>query len=569
GSPNMAVRYLAWQKIHEAGGQAEPVLKNLWSGDDQRIRARALWLLAGMPGKGAGYIQTALQDKNPDIRIAAIRAATQTQPDITPFIKTVVKDEIAGVRREAAIALHNSKSPEAPGIWAELAMQYDGTDRWYLEALGIGADHQWDNYLAAYQQKAGDGVNNKKGRDIVWRSRSARALPLLAGSITDDATSSEERLRYFRAFDFIQDPAKESTLLAMLDNNGSHKDEIVVTVLSQLDSSSIARSPKVKTMLNAVLPSLQGTQQFVDLVGRYKVSSQNNALYSIAVSKPDSSVGAQAATLLLKMGGAGLLKKAFNGDEKTASAALKALGKAGNKEAMDMMRTVIADKSYRQEVRENAVRTLGDGWAGSEALLNVVKEGKLPKELEPAAAATLSATYRKDIRQEALKYLSFASNGGTTFPPISAMARQTGDPAVGRQVFARTCNTCHKLGNEGANFGPALTQIGSKLTKEALYVSIMHPDAGISFGYEGYVFKLKEGSSIGGIIASETEDALEIVIPGGVKKQYNKAEILSRKPLENSMMPPNLHQTMTQQELVSLVEFLYAQKGSTKETVRR
>ena len=125
------------------------------------------------------------------------------------------------------------------------------------------------------------------------------------------------------------------------------------------------------------------------------------------------------------------------------------------------------------------------------------------------------------------------------------------------------------MGNEGANFGPALSQIGSKLTKDALYVAIMHPDAGISFGYEGFVFKLKDGSSVGGIIASETEDALEIVIPGGVKKQYNKTEIVSRKALENSMMPPNLHQAMTQQELVSLVEFLYAQKGASKETVRR
>ena len=25
-------------------------------------------------------------------------------------------------------------------LWAELAAQYDGHDRWYLEALGIGAD---------------------------------------------------------------------------------------------------------------------------------------------------------------------------------------------------------------------------------------------------------------------------------------------------------------------------------------------------------------------------------------------------------------------------------------------
>jgi putative heme-binding domain-containing protein len=220
-------------------------------------------------------------------------------------------------------------------------------------------------------------------------------------------------------------------------------------------------------------------------------------------------------------------------------------------------------------VRQEAVKTLGDGWGGSELLLNVVKSGKLPKELEPTAASTFATAIRKDIRQEALKYLSTAQSGGKPLPPISELAKQNGDVAVGKQVFSRTCATCHKVGNDGSNFGPALSQIGSKLTKDALYMAIIHPDAGISFGYEGYVFKLKDGSTLGGIIASETEDVVEVMIPGGVKKQYNKSEIASRKQLENSMMPSNLHQAMTQKELVSLVEFLTAQKAAAKETAKR
>ena len=141
--------------------------------------------------------------------------------------------------------------------------------------------------------------------------------------------------------------------------------------------------------------------------------------------------------------------------------------------------------------------------------------------------------------------------------------------SVGQQVFARSCATCHQAAGQGANFGPALSQIGSKLAKDAMYVAIIHPDAGISFGYEGYVFKLKDGSTLGGVIASETEDAVEVLLPGGIKKRYSRSEILSRKQMENSMMPSNLHQTMTQQELVSLVEFLMAQKGDGKRMANR
>jgi putative heme-binding domain-containing protein len=119
-------------------------------------------------------------------------------------------------------------------------------------------------------------------------------------------------------------------------------------------------------------------------------------------------------------------------------------------------------------------------------------------------------------------------------------------------------------------FGPALSQIGSKLTKDALYVAILHPDAGISFGYEGFVFNMKDGSKQAGIISSETEDAIEIVLPGGVRKQFKKSEISSRKAMENSMMPANLQLAMSQQDLVNLVEFLYAQKGAgAKEVASR
>jgi putative heme-binding domain-containing protein len=214
---------------------------------------------------------------------------------------------------------------------------------------------------------------------------------------------------------------------------------------------------------------------------------------------------------------------------------------------------------------------LGTGWMESEYLLNMVKSGKLGKDLEPTAAVALSGTYRKDIRQEALKYLGNASiNGGQTLPAIAMLSKETGNATAGHKVFTSICATCHQVGAEGVQFGPALSQIGSKLTKDALYVAILHPDAGIAFGYEGFVFNMKDGNKQAGIISSETEDAVELVLPGGVRKQFKKSEINSRKAMENSMMPANLQLAMSKQDLVNLVEFLYAQKSAgAKEVVSR
>ena len=569
-NPNLATRYLAWDKLHKWGTKAEPVLQELWKSDNERMRARALWLLAKIDGKADTYIKQALQDKNPDIRITGLRIARQETENVIPYVKQLVKDESPQVRREAAIALRHNKSAEAPALWAELAQQYDGKDRWYLEALGIGADEQWDKFFTAYQQKVGPDMADKASQDIIWRSRTGLALPYLAKNITDANTSSADRAKYFRAFDFIDDPAKEKTLLSLLDDQGQHKAEVSQLALNHISPSSLAKSPKAKAALDRTLAELKGKQEFVDLVSRYKLKDQNEALLQLALAHPDSSLGVESTRLLLNSGGANLLKKTINSEnDAEATAMLAALSRVGSNESMDLIQSVMMDKAGDMTTRKAAVKALGTGWSGEERLMFVVRDGKLPEELEPAASVTLAGAMRTAIRDEALKYLEVANSttSGKPLPPISELAMRTGAAVKGKQVFLQTCSVCHQVGKEGSNFGPALTQIGSKLTKDALYVSILHPDAGISFGYEGFIIKLKDGTETAGIIASETEDEIELVSPGGMKSRYAKSQIVSKTQMENSIMPANLQQGLSEQELVDLVEYLYSLKKPAAKTV--
>ena len=560
-SPNLATRYLAWQTLKAAGTAAEKVLQELYNSPNQQWRARALWLLANIPGKQDQYISQGLADKNPDMRITALRAAGEITADIIPYVKKVVSDTDQAVRREGALALHHNKSAEAAGLWADLALQYNGTDRWYLEALGIGADQQWDAFLTAWKNKVGDRLYTKAAHDIVWRSRSAMTLSMLAQYIGDDAMDSARRLSYFRAFDFNESAGKQAILLGLLNNTGPNKDAIALTALNHLTPASLASSAKMSTVLNNILDKVKGTQTFIDLAGRFKVKNQNEQLLQIAMTYPDSSIGSEAAGLLLDAGGSGLIKNAlYSKDSMRAITALKVIGHAGTKESNAMMVAVIKDASLNTGLRAEAIKVYGNGWGESERLLSLVKEKKLPKDMEPYAAATLSSAYRKDIKNEALKYFNVSSISGKSLPPINELAKLTGNSIAGQPVFHNSCATCHKVDNEGQDFGPALSKIGSKLTKEAILISIIHPDAGISFGYEGYVFKLKDGSMQAGIISSETENAVEIVISGGMKRKMDKSQIASRQEMANSMMPSGLYQSLTQQQLVDLVEFLYSKK---------
>ena len=216
-SPNLATRYLAWTKLHELGAQAEGELVKMWKGSNPRMRARALWLLSKLPEKGAAYIAEAARDADSDIRITALRAASEIKLDIIPLVKDLVKDPSPQVRRECALRLRHSASMEAAGLWSELAIGHDGKDRWYLEALGIGADKNEDAFFSAWLAKVGDAWDTPAGRDIVWRSRSNKALPYLVKILKDAKTPSSEQQHYMRSFDFHSGPAKEEALKSLLE----------------------------------------------------------------------------------------------------------------------------------------------------------------------------------------------------------------------------------------------------------------------------------------------------------------------------------------------------------------
>jgi hypothetical protein len=153
-----------------------------WKQGEPRMNVRALQLLARIKGKERGYVEEALADNNSDIRIAGLRIARELKLDVIPNLKILVKDSSPQVRRECALTLRHNLSSGAADIWADLAAQHDGKDRWYLEALGIAADKQEDQFFDAWLKKVGDNWNTKAGRDIVWRLH-AKKLRLISRNL--------------------------------------------------------------------------------------------------------------------------------------------------------------------------------------------------------------------------------------------------------------------------------------------------------------------------------------------------------------------------------------------------
>lgn len=212
-SPNGAARYLAWTELHTQGAKTEQELQKLWKDSNSRLRARALNLLARIPGKAEEYVNAAVKDKDADIRITGLRVARSLKLDVIPYVKQLVKDPSPQVRRECAIALRHNTSADAPGLWATLARQHDGEDRWYLEALGIGMDRQENRFFEAWVAQVGDNWNTPAARDIIWRARASKSPGLIAKLVTSKQTPEPEKARLLRALDFLKGPEKEAALV--------------------------------------------------------------------------------------------------------------------------------------------------------------------------------------------------------------------------------------------------------------------------------------------------------------------------------------------------------------------
>jgi putative heme-binding domain-containing protein len=108
---------------------------------------------------------------------------------------------------------------------------------------------------------------------------------------------------------------------------------------------------------------------------------------------------------------------------------------------------------------------------------------------------------------------------------------------------------------EGTDFGPKLSEIGTKLPKDALLDAIIDPSSGISFGYETTELTMKNGSSLRGLLSDKSATEFSMKLPGGTINKVKTSDVKLVKVLPGSMMP-DLHETISKQDLADLLAYL-------------
>lgn len=340
---------------------------------------------------------------------------------------------------------------------------------------------------------------------------------------------------------------------------------IALEALSRLKGVDLKTNAPVREAVTRLLEKTRGTASFVRLVRDFHIEGHDGELLKIAINNPSDEGGVEAMRLLLAGKDLDLVRRSLdNTNRNFAEKTAEALGNSASKESVALLLPLVTDTNRGVALRKQAVRSLAQTRDGATALLNLAREDNLPADLKLTASMALNQVSFPRLKADAAQLLPLPqSKNAQPLPPISELLKMSGDPKRGAEVFAReevTCTKCHRVNDKGGDVGPALSEIGTKLGRDALYETILDPSAGISTGFEAWSIEQKSGDELLGIITSETVDEIVMKDIRNIPIHVKKGDITRRAQSKLSLMPAGLQQTMSTQDLADLVEFLASLK---------
>jgi putative membrane-bound dehydrogenase-like protein len=560
-NPCTSVRYLAFQAIAKMGASAHAELNKLITDSNPRLRARGLWLLS-KSGDAKQAVQRATSDSDPDVRIAGIRIARQAKMGAKDYFPRLLEDPSPAVRRELAVALREDAQPGTVDYWKALAIQFDGKDRWYLEALGIAAMERWDECLTAWKESLGSKAPDAAYQKIVWRARGAVASQLQAQLLQNPKFDGADIPAMFRALD-LQDPEHRTKALRMLlklasDHPG--KDKMTVEALMRLDGVDVNADPELSNAARRYLATISNDSSQLKIIRKLQVSGLTDQLIDRAIAWGATTNAVQALDLAVEQGSLARIMELVSVTEpdERASALAKVLTLSNRKDVQDELASSIGQEDVSKSLKVDAAVSLSRSKAMHGKLIELAKAGKLPAESFSLIGASLRSSTDETIKQAAQDLFPTAKTSQAPLSPLEVLVKKVGNAANGKMLYngVATCSQCHMVGTEGKNVGPSLTEIGNKLSKDAMYVSILAPSAGISHNFESFAARTTDDEIITGLLVSQTTDNVTIKDSKGIERTIDRKDIEELKKQEKSLMPENLQETMDEQGLVDLVEYL-------------
>ncbi len=489
-------------------------------------RLHALCLLDGLGGLDTTTLLAGLDDSHTQIRRHAIRLAEPFTSDqrIAAAYKSLVEDDSVDVRYQLAFSAGEiANRPDRIAVLGRLVGR-DSANRWMQTAIQ-------------------SSLTNDAGE----------MFAMIAGGREHDSLASYQFLERLAGQILAQrDVEQTRQAVLVLESIPSANASMMLPVLGKFANARKRGNPILaKLDRNGELTSLD--QAITDRV----------AAMMAAASDEDQSAATRAeAALSLTYGEYGQVGSMLIGlldsqhPNRVQRAALQSLATFDNDEVAEAMIKVWNGLSPQlQEVATEAMfarpsRTL--------RLFDAVDRGKISMSSLPLARLKMATSSgNKDVQKRASQYLSQQDVGARSklIAKYQPALDQRGNVDRGKQLFAKHCSQCHKIGGVGHEIGPSLATIKAR-GRETILVNVLDPNREVNPQFLNYIALTVDGQSITGMIAAESASSITL------KRAENESDTLLRVDLEAikntgmSIMPEGLEKVLDQQAMADLIEYL-------------
>ena len=227
-SPAPNVRWTGFNALKSRGAPALPAVRGLLKDPDPWIASRAIWLLPHLGEEGIKACESLLASDQVRERLVAFRALRRAGRDILTAAATLAADPSPALRRDAALAMRGRTPAESASILVTVAKGWDGKDKNYLEAIGLGAENHEPEIWKAMRDALSPGNPlewTEPFAKLTWRLWPATAIDDLGLRANSASLTKEQRAFAVESLSFINDPRAADTLFAIVTGGGPAKPE--------------------------------------------------------------------------------------------------------------------------------------------------------------------------------------------------------------------------------------------------------------------------------------------------------------------------------------------------------
>jgi putative membrane-bound dehydrogenase-like protein len=534
-SPNGWQRDLAQQLlIQRADLDAVPLLEKQAATSQRPLcRLHSLCTLDGLNSLRPVVLEEALRDADPGVRRHAVRlgeARLKESPELGAALVRLTDDLDPHVRMQVAYSLGEWNDPRAGEALGRLAMK-DGNDPYLLAAIMSSVNEKnLDQVIPALSAKDKNLSVPKALTENFLRMAIAlshsRGLTVLLGEVgkrDGDRYASWQFASLAGVLDALE--LLNSSLLKLAKAGDANLSRAVMDLNGLFAAARvIVADPKAPR---------DDQLQAVRLLGRGPDHRQKDIQQLASLLSPQTADDLQ-------------------------NAAVTALGRIQDPAIPETL--LKGWKAHSPALRGQVLDILSRREEWVKVVLDAIEKKQiLSFEVDAPRRQKLLQHRNAKVRERAGQLFASAVNPDRqkvvdTYRPSLALK---GDAVKGKEIFKKTCATCHRHEGLGQQVGPDIASVGDK-SPESLLVAILDPNRAVEARYISYLATLKNGITYTGVLSNETGTSITLIGTEGKPQTILRKDLDELASTGKSLMPEGLEKEIPPDHLPDLIAFLRA-----------